>query len=98
VEEYLRTGFQGGLNWYRVFTDPSKQRELDMFAGGKIETPCIFISGTKDWGTYQEPGVIENMSKVCADFRGVNLIEDAGHWVQQEQPEAVLKVILAFLA
>jgi len=98
VEEYLRTGFQGGLNWYRVFTDPSKQRELDMFAGGKIETPCIFISGTKDWGPYQEPGVVENMSQVCTDFRGVRLIENAGHWVQQEQPEAVLKEILAFLA
>ncbi|KAI9873173.1 MAG: hypothetical protein M1830_000750 [Pleopsidium flavum] len=97
AQEYERTGFQGGLNWYRVQTDPSKTRELDMFAGKKIEIPCLFISGSKDWGIYQEPGVVERMSEVCSDFRGVEIIEDAGHWVQQEQPQRVVEEILGLL-
>ena len=98
VSEYGRTGFQGGLNWYRVQTDPKTLRDLDLFAGKKIEVPCMFISGSKDWGTYQEPGVIENMKNVCLDFRGVVLIDGAGHWVQQEQAVEVTKNILAFTA
>ena len=97
VQEYARTGFQGGLNWYRVQTNPANLRDLDMFAGKKIEVPCLFISGTKDWGIYQEPGVVEKMAEVCADFRGVKIVEGAGHWVQQEQPAALLKEILEFI-
>ncbi|MCJ1409923.1 hypothetical protein MMC19_004007 [Ptychographa xylographoides] len=95
--EYSRTGFQGGLNWYRTQTDPSNLKDFDMFAGKVIEVPSLFISGKKDWGTYQEPGVIENMANVCSDFKGVRLLEGAGHWVQQEQPVMVVNEILAFV-
>lgn len=97
VQEYGRTGFQGGLNWYRVQTDPARLRDLDMFAGKKIEVPCLFVAGEKDWGTYQEPGVIEKMGDCCTKFQGVILIEEAGHWVQQEQPEQTLQAILKFI-
>jgi len=97
AQEYRRTGFQGGLNWYRVQTDPRNLKDLHMFAGKKIEIPCLFISGEQDWGVYQEPGVIEKMSEVCSDFRGVRMIEQAGHWVQQEQPQRVVNEILGFL-
>lgn len=97
VHEWARTGFQGGLNWYRVQTDPKWLRDADLFAGKTIEVPCLFISGAKDWGVYQEPGVVERMAEVCKDFRGVKMIEGAGHWVQQEQPEMVVEEILSFL-
>ncbi|KAA6413683.1 MAG: alpha beta-Hydrolase [Lasallia pustulata] len=97
VNEWARTGFQGGLNWYRVQTDPKWLKDADLFAGKTIEVPCLFISGTKDWGIYQEPGVVERMADVCKDFRGVKMIEGAGHWVQQEQPERVVEEILDFL-
>lgn len=97
AQEYRRTGFQGGLNWYRVQTDPKNLKDLHMFAGKKIEIPCLFISGEQDWGVYQEPGVIEKMSEVCSDFRGVRMIERAGHWVQQEQPQKVVNDILGLL-
>ena len=97
VQEYSRTGFQGGLNWYRVQTDPCRVRDADMFAGKKIDVPCLFISGRKDWGTYQEPGVVEGMGEVCSDFRGAKIVDGAGHWVHQEQPEAVIQEILGFL-
>ncbi len=98
AQEYARTGYQGGLNWYRVQTDPERMKDLHMFAGKKIEVPALYISGTKDWGTYQEPGVVEKMSEVCAAFKGIKMIEDAGHWVQQEQPERVVEEILDFLS
>lgn len=97
VQEWTRTGFQGGLNWYRAVTDPSRKHDLDLFASKKIECPATFISGDKDWGNYQEPGAIENFPKTCTQFKGVKFIEGAGHWPQQEQPEQVVKEILAFL-
>ena len=97
VLDYARTGFQGGLNWYRVQTDPANMRDLDLFAGKKIEVPCLFVAGTKDWGIYQEPGM-EKMEEVCERFRGTRMIEGAGHWVQQEKPQEVLKGILEFLS
>ena len=49
VEEYSRTGFQGGLNWYRVQTQPEVIGELDIIASKKIEVPCLFMSGKMDW-------------------------------------------------
>ncbi|KAL1604932.1 hypothetical protein SLS60_004473 [Paraconiothyrium brasiliense] len=97
VQEWTRTGFQGGLNWYRTMTDPEKKKDMDLFAGKKIECPSIFISGAKDWGNYQEPGALEGLAKTCSQFKGVRMIEGAGHWPQQEQPERVTKEVLQFL-
>jgi pimeloyl-ACP methyl ester carboxylesterase len=96
--EYGRTGFQGGLQWYRCGTEGWPNAELDMFAGRAITVPACFISGASDWGIYQTPGTIERMqAAACADFRGVHLLEGAGHWVQQEQPELVTRLLLTFL-
>ena len=99
VDEFARTGFQGGLNWYRAGTGGLNARETALFAGRTIEVPALFIAGAQDWGVYQAPGALEAMqTKACADFRGCHLIEGAGHWVQQEQPQAVAEHLLAFLA
>jgi pimeloyl-ACP methyl ester carboxylesterase len=97
VKEWTRTGFQGGLNWYRTATDPSKTADLALYAGRKIECPAVFISGAKDWGNYQEPGAIEKFPQTCSQFKGVKFIDGAGHWPQQEQPEKVMKELLHFL-
>lgn len=97
VEEFGRNGFQGGLNWYRVATDPRNMTDVELFAGRKIEVPSLFVSGTQDWGTYQEPGVVEKMSNVCSQFQGVKIVDHAGHWVQQEQPEKVISIVSQFL-
>lgn len=97
AQEWMRTGFQGGLNHYRTSTNPSHLRDLDLFAGKKIECPSVFISGKQDWGNYQQPGAIENYGESCGDFRGVRLVEGAGHWVQQEQPGRVVEELLGFL-
>jgi pimeloyl-ACP methyl ester carboxylesterase len=97
-DTYGRTGFQGGLNWYRCRFVDAFTREQQVFAGRKIDVPAMFISGKSDWGTYQTPGALEAMeTTACSDYRGTHLIDGAGHWVQQEQPEAVNKLLIAFL-
>jgi pimeloyl-ACP methyl ester carboxylesterase len=96
--EYARTGFQGGLQWYRCGTSGAFIGELQVFAGRSIDVPSAFIAGKQDWGTYQRPGVYEAMQKsACTRMLGAHLIDGAGHWVQQEQPEEVVGLLLGFL-
>jgi len=96
--EYGRTGFQGGLQHYRRGGDPRLVDELKTFAGRTIDVPSLFISGSSDWGVYQTPGAAETMrTKACSDMRDFVLIDGAGHWVQQEQPERTAEVIQRFL-
>ncbi|KAF8858802.1 alpha/beta-hydrolase [Acephala macrosclerotiorum] len=97
VQEFGRNGFQGALNWYRVATDPKNVKDVELFAGRKIDIPSIFISGKQDWGTYQDPGVVEKMSEVCTQLKGTKLLDGAGHWVQQEEPEKVVELVTKFL-
>jgi pimeloyl-ACP methyl ester carboxylesterase len=96
--EYARTGFQGGLQWYRCGTSGAFIPELQTWSGRTIDVPSCFISGKQDWGTYQRPGVFEAMqSKACTNMIGCHLVDGAGHWVQQEQPGEVSRLLLAFL-
>jgi pimeloyl-ACP methyl ester carboxylesterase len=96
--EYARTGFQGGLQWYRCGTSGAFTAELETFSGRTIDVPSCFISGKQDWGTYQRPGVFEAMqSTACTHMIGCHLVDGAGHWVQQEQAEQVSHVLLQFL-
>lgn len=98
VQEYARTTFQGGLNWYRTQTQPDVAAELDAFSGAKISVPVVFVSGRSDWGTYQEPGAVEAMEQGKSvrkgSYTGTVLVEGAGHWVTQEQPERCVEQIL----
>ena len=96
--EYARTGFQGGLQWYRCGTSGAFTPELQTFSGRTIDVPSCFISGKQDWGTYQRPGVYEAMqASACTRMLGCHLIDGAGHWVQQERPAEVNRLLLQFL-
>ena len=96
--EYARTGFQGGLNWYRVRTSGLFDAEQEVFSGRTIEVPATFIAGKSDWGIHQAPGALERMqSSACTRWLGTHLVDGAGHWVQQEQPEATTRLLLEFL-
>ncbi len=99
VGEYQRTGFQGGLQWYRCGTDAGIFAQLGQQWGGKtIDVPSAFIAGASDWGVYQMPGAYEAMqTKACGKMRLCQLIPHAGHWVQQEQPLEVNRLLLSFL-
>ena len=97
--EFARTGFQGGLQWYRCQTEGTSDADLAVFAGRRIEVPATFIAGRSDWGAHQLPGALRKMQETgCARFHGCHWVDGAGHWVQQEQPAEVTRVLLAFLA
>ena len=98
ASEYQRNGFQGGLQWYRNRFEPRAQAQLQLYAGRTIDVPACFISGASDWGIHQVAGALEAMqTKACTDMRGCHLVEGAGHWVQQEQPQDVVRLLLEFL-
>ena len=98
AQEYERTGFQGGLQWYRCRTGGAFHAELQIFNGRTIDVPVLFIAGQNDWGIHQNPGAIGRMrNSACTNMSECHLIEGAGHWVQQEQPEKVAELLLGLL-
>jgi pimeloyl-ACP methyl ester carboxylesterase len=95
--EYERTGFQGGLQGYRR-VGPRFTADLQTYSGRTIDVPSLFIGGKSDWGVFQAPGAFERMqSTACTQMRGAHLIDGAGHWLEQEQPEQVSRQLIQFL-
>ncbi|ALL68436.1 Hydrolase, HAD superfamily [Paraburkholderia caribensis MBA4] len=98
VQEYSRTGFQGGLQWYRCATDSKYVARLSAWIDHTVNVPSIFIAGEQDWGIYQKPSEFEAMPGcACTRMLNVHLVEGAGHWVQQEKPDAVVRLLISFL-
>ena len=99
--EYGRTGFTGALQGYRVRrgSDPRSIAEMQTFSGRTIDVPSQFIGGKSDWGVYQTPGAVDKMrSRACTQMAEFHLLDGAGHWVQQEQPERVSALLVEFLS
>jgi len=95
--EYRRTGFRGGLNWYRNI-----DRNWELTAPWRAATlrkPALFIAGTRDPVIAGKRGeaAIEQMSRAVPGVKNV-LVEGAGHWIQQERPHEVNAAVLEFLA
>jgi pimeloyl-ACP methyl ester carboxylesterase len=98
TQEYGRTGFQGALQTYRVYSDPDLNAELRLFSGKTIDVPSLFIGGESDWGPYSAPGALDLMkTKAATKMAGIELIEGAGHWIQQEQPVRLGTLLLDFI-
>ena len=100
VEQFERTGFRGGLNWYRNFD--RNWELLAPFADRKVEVPALFIGGLRDavvtGPELAEPGPgVQMLEMFCEDLRGKVLIEGAGHWNQQEAPAETNAALLDFL-
>jgi pimeloyl-ACP methyl ester carboxylesterase len=96
ASEYRRTGFRGGLNWYRNI-----DRNWALTApwhDATIRQPALFIAGTRDPVIAGPRGTaaIEHMSRAVPGVQKV-MIEGAGHWIQQERPERVNAALLEFL-
>jgi len=93
VETFQRTGFTGGLNYYRNFdrnwelTEPVKERH--------VTAPAMFLTGERDMVRRFAPG--ETMTGWVDDLRANIVVPGVGHWVQQEAPEAVNMALLEFL-
>src|SRR5687767_2833100 len=100
ASEFGRTGFTGALQGYRVRrgSDPKSLAEMRTFSGRSIDVPSMFVGGKSDWGTYQTPGAVDRMrTSACTRMVGFHLVDGAGHWVQQEQPEQVSTLLVQFL-
>jgi len=96
--EYMRTGFQGGLNSYRILTNSKYSAELETFSGRTIDIPSCFIAGTRDWGVRLSPGAFEGMQHgACTRLLGVDLVEGAGQSIAEEQPGRVTRLLVKFL-
>ncbi|GBG36072.1 epoxide hydrolase A [Mycobacterium montefiorense] len=93
IGEFSRTGFTGGLNWYRNF-DRNWELTADL-ADTKISVPCLFIGGTAD-PVLAFTRADRAAEIVSGPYRQV-MIEGAGHWLQQERPDEVNTVLLEFL-
>jgi len=94
VDAFERTGFTGGLNWYRNI---DRNWELsEPFANRRIEQPAMFLTGERDPVRNFMPA--EAMRGWVTDMRAEHVIDGAGHWVQQERPDEVNAALLEFLA
>ncbi|WP_197378962.1 alpha/beta fold hydrolase [Mycolicibacterium mengxianglii] len=94
ISEFSRTGFTGGLNWYRNY-DRNWETTPELETA-RITAPALFVGGTADpiLG-FMRP---ERATEVATGPYREVLIEGAGHWVHQERPEEVNRVLLDFLA
>jgi pimeloyl-ACP methyl ester carboxylesterase len=98
--EYARTEFTGALQGYRVRrgSDPKSLADMRTFSSRAIDVPSMYVAGRSDWGVYQTPGAVDRMrTTACTRMVGFHLLEGAGHWVQQEQPEQVSALLIQFL-
>lgn len=97
AEAYRKSGFRGGLNWYR-----NLDRNWDLTApwqGAQIQQPSLFVAGSKDsviTGLIGAKRVTE-LERVLPNLRQKLIIDGAGHWVQQERPDEVNAALIGFL-
>ena len=94
VAEYRRTGFTGGLNWFRNFD--RNWHLTPHLAGARLSVPTLYLSGATDPLLIACPPAL--MDGWVDDHRGTVLIEGAGHWVHQQLPDRVNDALLSFLA
>lgn len=96
VSNFQRSGFTGALNWYRV-CDENWRAKRD-YIGEKIEQACLFIAGEKDPVlTMSSSSALDYMQRMVPNLQGMQIIQDAGHFVHLEQPELVNAAITEFL-
>ena len=94
VAEFERTGFTGGINWYR---NMDRNWELTEAVGrNTVDQPALFVAGAGDAVVRMWPP--EHMEGWVTDLRGSHLIPHAGHWIQQEKPAEVNRYLLDWLA
>jgi pimeloyl-ACP methyl ester carboxylesterase len=92
---FARSGFRGGLSWYR---NADRSWELTAFLrGATIRQPSLFVAGAEDQGIVMVREGYEQLETVMPGLTRKVLLPDAGHWIQQERPEAVSALLIEFL-
>lgn len=95
--EFRRTGFRGGLNWYRAIRRSTEL--LAAWKGALIYQPSLFIAGARD-DVMQFPGAevrLKKLPEILPGIRGCHLIKGAGHWIQRERASVVNALLIDFL-
>ena len=96
TREFERSGFRGGLNWYRNI---DRTWELTPFlSGAKVRQPTLFIAGERDGVITMYRQAFDAMEDTMPNLRKKVLLPGAGHWIQQELPVEINKLLLEFLA
>ncbi|MEQ8747686.1 alpha/beta hydrolase [Pyruvatibacter sp.] len=90
-EAFTRTGFTGGLNWYRNFTR-NWERSTDL--PQRVDVPCLMISAAND--VVLRPELADGMEEFCPDLEK-HVIADCGHWTQAEKPDELNALIIDWL-
>jgi pimeloyl-ACP methyl ester carboxylesterase len=99
--EYTCSGWTGALHEYRHRRNnayaPTVAEQLT-FSGRTIDVPSQVIAGKEDWGANRTPGgPLKRDTSGYTQFKGVHMVERAGHWAQEEQPAEVSRLLTAFL-
>jgi pimeloyl-ACP methyl ester carboxylesterase len=97
VHEFERSGFRGGLNWYRNID--RNWELLAPFEGAKVTVPALYMVGDRDL-IMAFPGmdrVIANLANNVPRLRGKFILADCGHWTQQERASEVNAAMINFL-
>jgi pimeloyl-ACP methyl ester carboxylesterase len=95
--EFARTGFRGGLNWYRNID--RNWELLAPFAGAKVTVPALYIAGDRD-PVVAFPGMdrlIPNLASFVPELRRTIMLPGCGHWTQQERAAEVDAAMIDFL-
>jgi pimeloyl-ACP methyl ester carboxylesterase len=95
--EFARTGFRGGLNWYRNID--RNWELLAPFANARVSVPALYVAGDRDLvvafrGMDQ---LLPNLSKHVPKLRKTLMLAGCGHWTQQERPQEVNAAMIEFL-
>jgi len=93
--EFERTGFRGGLNWYRNI---DRNWELTPFlSGARLRQPALFIAGEADGVITMYPHGFERLEQNAPNLKKKVLLPGAGHWIQQERPAEVNELLITFM-
>jgi pimeloyl-ACP methyl ester carboxylesterase len=97
-QEYTLSGWTGALHNYRRAFFPGSSLEMMTFAGRTVDVPTQIISGKQDWGANRGVGGPEKAGqRGFTKFKGVHMVDGGGHWVHEEQPEIVSRLLTGFL-
>jgi pimeloyl-ACP methyl ester carboxylesterase len=91
VETFRKTGFTGGINWYRNL-DRNWETTADL--ASRVEVPALIITAEDDVAL--PPALAEGMEAHVPDLER-HLVRDCGHWTQQEHPDEVNRVMVDWL-
>ncbi|MEJ7928208.1 alpha/beta hydrolase [Sphingobium sp. AN641] len=96
IESFNRTGFHGGLNYYRAL-DTFYSLASRPFAGAVVRQPSYFVMGATDGLNKLLNVTEESLREAMPGLTGFLVLDGVGHWPQVEAPEALNKAIVDFL-